>query len=220
MRVGSAVDPKAGAATHDGPLPAPTDETNWPPLTPEYRAKYRIIVRALAEGRRLNDQTANCLPPGFPWMMNLLYPMELHQSATKITMITEWAAQIRWIYIGDKAHPDDPDPSYFGHSIANWDGDTLVVDTVALKPDTALNDSGLPHSDQIHVIERLSSGPDDTMDNELTIIDPKMLTRPWTRVLHYRKAPDDTRLLEYVCENNRDAVDLKAGRAEFDGSGK
>src|ERR1700733_8595713 len=99
VRVGSVSDPRVKHDYAELP-PPPTDETDWPPLTESFRAKYRVITQALARGERLNDPTANCLPAGFPWMMNMPYPMEIHQSPTQLTIIAEWLSQTRRIYIG------------------------------------------------------------------------------------------------------------------------
>lgn len=209
VRIGGASDPDTAlAALTSAQTPPP--ESTWPPLAPEYRARYAAIVEGLKRGERLNDPTANCLPAGFPWMMNMPYPMEIHQTATQITIIAEWMGQIRRIYIGASL-PDEADiePSYFGTSAGRWEGETLVVETVGMREDTALNDSGLPHSDAMRVTERWSL-KDKVLTDEITIVDPKALTRPWTYTREYKKMPPDFHMMEYVCDNNRDRIDLEA----------
>jgi hypothetical protein len=203
VRIGSVSDPRVKHDYAELP-PAPTDETDWPPLTESFRARYRVITQALARGERLNDPTANCLPAGFPWMMNMPYPMEIHQSPTQLTIIAEWLSQTRRIYIGAE-HPPDVDPTFFGDSVAHWEGNALVVDTVGLRPDTNMNDSGLMHGEHTHVIEHWTQSKDGVLNDELTVLDSEMLTRPWVRTFHYRHEPT-MHVMEYVCENNRDAV--------------
>lgn len=203
VRIGSISDPQVKPDYASLP-PAPTDESDWPPLTESFKKKYRIITQALAKGERLNDPTANCLPAGFPWMMNMPYPMEIHQSATQVTIIAEWLGQTRRIYIGAR-HPPDVDPTFFGDSIAHWEGPALVVDTIGLRPDTNMNDSGLMHGEHTHVIERWSQSSDGILNDQLTVLDADMLRQPWVRTFHYRREPT-MRVAEYVCENNRDAV--------------
>ena len=214
VRIGSPSDPQAKPDANPGPESSPTDESDWPPLTPEFRNKYRIITKALERGERLNDPTANCLPAGFPWMMNMPYPMEILQTQSQMTIIAEWMSQTRRVYIGAN-HQPDPDPTYFGDSTARWDGDTLVVDTVGLRSDTTMNDSGLPHGAHTHVVERWSLERTGILDDQLTVLDPDMLTQPWTRTFKYRREPT-FRIMEYVCENNRDALDRSAGQKQLD----
>ena len=207
VRIGGATDP-------DTPISfltagqSPPAESTWPPLTPEYHARYAAIVDGLKRGERLNDPTANCLPAGFPWMMNMPYPMEIHQTAIKMTIIAEWMGQTRRIYIGDPL-PTDVEPSYYGTSVGRWEGQTLVVDTIGFRGDTALNDSGLPHSDAMRVTERWSFKAG-VLTDEITIVDPKALTRPWSYNRQYKKMPASFHMMEYVCDNNRDRVDMDA----------
>ncbi len=91
----------------------------------------------------------------------------------------------RIIYTDGRSHPEDPDTSYYGHSIGQWEGDTLVVDTVALNDETWLGgrQSGnikftTIHSDRMHVIERITR-KGDRITHEVTVEDPVMFTRPW-----------------------------------------
>lgn len=205
VRIGGATDPDTPITILTGGQ-SPPPESTWPPLTPEYKAKYAAIVEGLKRGERLNDPTANCLPAGFPWVMNMPYPMEIHQTATKLTIVAEWMGQIRRIYIG-AALPTEVEPSYFGTSVGRWEGETLVVETIGLRGDTALNDSGLPHSDAMRVTERWSF-KDGVLTDEITIVDPKALTTSWVSSRRYKKMPPDFRMMEYVCENNRDTVDM------------
>jgi hypothetical protein len=201
VRIGSLSDPRVKHDGREAP-PSPTDESDWPPLTDAFRDRYRTTTQALEKGERLNDPTANCLPAGFPWMMNMPYPMEIHQTALQVTIIAEWMSQTRRIYV-DANHPKDIDPTFFGDSIGHWETNVLVVDTVGLRSDTNMNDSGLMHGKHTHVIERWSQGKDGVLDDELTVFDNEMLTRPWVRTFQYRREPS-FRLMEYVCENNRD----------------
>ena len=98
------------------------------------------------------DPTAECcLPPGMPRMMSAVYPMEILMTPDQVTIITEWMGQIRRVYTDGRPHPEDPDITYVGHSTGKWDKDVLVIDTVAMKGDTVLDQTGMKHSDQIRV---------------------------------------------------------------------
>ena len=94
-----------------------------------------------------------------------------------------------------------------GHSTARWDGDTLVADTIGRNDKTTLDMTGMPHSESLHVIERIRRLDDKTLENLITIDDPKTYTRPWTARMTYRAV--NGRLQEFFCENNRDAPGMK-----------
>jgi hypothetical protein len=61
----------------------------------------------------------------------------------------------RRIYMDGRSHPKDVAPSYLGHSIGRWDGDTLVIDSVGFSEDRVDEPDGLPHTSQLHLVERL-----------------------------------------------------------------
>jgi hypothetical protein len=87
-----------------------------------------------------------------------------------------------------------------GHSIGKWDGDTLVVDTVALRPETFLDGAGHPHSDALHLVERIHRVDADTLDDTLVVDDPKAYTKPWSMQKTYKLKPG-WHVMEYVCED-------------------
>src|SRR5690606_23940911 len=97
------------------------------------------------------------------------------------------------------------DPTFFGTSIGRWDNGTLVVESVGFNDFVTI--SGIPHSDEIKITERISLLDDDTMQIETTITDPKALTQPYTTSATFARHRDWT-IAEYVCqENNRNFVD-------------
>ena len=96
-----------------------------------------------------------------------------------------------------------------GHSIGRWDGDTLVVDTIGLNDKTWLDTAGHPHSDALHVVERIRRVDHDTLENTLTFDDPKTYTKSWTSTIIYKLHPDWSLREDIVCED-RILMDLKA----------
>src|SRR5688572_5676323 len=217
-RGGAAAAPNAGqrgapAATGQRATPppptrsAPTGDLsngrqpNAPSLTPEYMAKWEIIRKSRMSGSYEYDPVANCLPPGMPHMMSMAYGMEIMQSKDRITFFSEWQDALRRVYLdGRKPTPKIlNDPTYAGYSTGHWEGDTLVVDTVALHPDSFI-DSSSPHSDQMTVHERLRFTSPGVLENRITVRDPKALTQPWETVYTYRKAvPPNDELREFAC---------------------
>jgi hypothetical protein len=179
-----------------------------PQLTPEYQAKLDARHKA-----GLQNESANCIPPGMPTIMGWPYPFEFLYSPGRVTIAIESDSQVRRIYTDGRGHPADPDPAYNGDSIGHWEGDTLVVDTVALNPDTEIA-PGVGHSDQARITERIHKIGPDLLEIVTTVRDPKVLTQPWTTTMHYVRHRDWT-IKEYVCEqNNHDSVD-DAGHPGF-----
>ena len=83
----------------------------------------------------------------------------------------------------------------------------LVASTVGLRGDTNLESSGLPHSDVLRVEERIWLESDDLLKDEITLIDPKAYTKPWTVTKAYHRAAPGAELIEYVClENQRNPI--------------
>src|SRR2546421_1169769 len=174
---------------------------NAPALTPEYMAKWEIIRKSRMSGSYEYDPIANCLPPGMPQMMSMAYGMEIMQSKDRITFFSEWQDAMRRVYLdGRKASQKVlDDPTYAGYSTGHWEGDTLVVDTVALRDDTQL-DTFSPHSDQLTVRERIRFIAPGVLEDHITATDPKALVEPHVMVRTHRKvSPPSDELREFSC---------------------
>ena len=154
--------------------------------------------------RGIDDPAGLCLPLGIPRIALVgLFPIQIVQTPTQIVMLYEYMSVFRVIPF-QASHPDDLVPTYMGDSIARWDGDTLVVDTVSFNDKTWLTGTGTFHSDALHVTERYTRIDKDQINYDVTMDDPKVLTAPWT-IHSTLMLRDGTRLREYVCaENNLD----------------
>jgi len=165
------------------------------PLQPWAEAKFK------AADLKTNDPNLACLPEGVPRTMFVPLPMEIFQVPTRVVIIHEGVQVFRQIYM-NRQHPKDLDPTYSGDSIGKWEGDTLVVDTIGFNDKTWVDmDGGLPHSDAMHVIERIRRVDHDTLVDEMTIEDPKAYTKPITAQQVYKLKPG-WEIQEYVCEEN------------------
>jgi hypothetical protein len=177
-----------------------------PALTPEYAAKVKPPSNAA------DAQTANCLPPGLPAIMNQPYPIEFIMTPGKLTLVIEAYTQVRHIYTDGRPMPADPDPNFYGYSVGHWDGDTLAVETAGFaQVPRGLN---FPYSDKMRVQERFHLSDPDTMTIETTIVDPEALTMPYSMGARTLKRHRSWTIAEYICEeNNRNFVDAegKAG---------
>jgi hypothetical protein len=173
-----------------------------PSLTPEYMAKWEIIRKSRMSGSYEYDPIANCLPPGMPQMMNMSYGMEIMQNKDKVTFFSEWQDALRRVYL-DGRKPSARvlnDPTYAGYSTGHWEGDTLVVDTVALHPNSFI-DSSSPHSEDMTVHERIRFISPGILEDRITVNDSKALTKPWETVHTYRRAErgNNDELREFAC---------------------
>ena len=152
------------------------------------------------------DPEGYCMPPGGPRMMATPYPMEIIQlpEQERIIMIFEGATHIwREIYMDGRPHPegDALNPTFLGHSVGRWEGDTLVVDVVGFNETTWIDFFGHPHTDALHVVERFSRPDRNTLHYEATIDDHGAYTAPWTVAWDIPWSPDGE-LLEYICQEN------------------
>ena len=169
------------------------------PFTPEARARAQDILNQ----RSIDDPTTRCLLAASPRITGVgLFPVQFVQTPTQMIILYEYMWTHRVIPIGAK-HPDDLSPSFMGHSVGRWEGNTFVVDVVAFKPGIWLT-GGLVTSDALHLTERYTRVDRDQLNYEVTIEDPKVLTKPFTQrtTLMLREG---ARLREYSCaENNMD----------------
>jgi len=152
------------------------------------------------------DPEGYCLPPGGPRMMATPYPMEIIQlpDQKRILMIFEGATHIwREIYMDGRPHPDGDalNPTYLGHSVGRWEGDTLVVDVVGFNENSWLDYFGHPHTDMLHVVEKFSRPTKNQLHYEATIDDPGAYTRPFTVRWTIGWNPRGE-LTEYICQEN------------------
>ena len=205
------------AAQRGGPPPRPTasapvsDGTQGrapdaPSLTPEYMAKWEMMRKSRMAGSYEFDNNAKCLPPGMPAMMGMPYGMEVMQTKDKITFFSELNDALRRVYLdGRKPTPKIlDDPTYAGYSTGHWEGDTLVVDTVALHTSSFI-EGFTPHSDAMTVKERIRFIGPGVLEDRITVTDPKALTKPWETVRTYRKAmPGNDQLREFACAEGLD----------------
>jgi hypothetical protein len=181
-----------------------------PPFTDEGR---RIVAEWRATHDPIEDDPGKfCQAPGMPSLAlgGADYPVEIIVTARQVTILMELHQQIRRVFLDRDSHPVKLFPQRNGHSIGRWDGDTLVVDTTGIK---AITFGSVPHSDQVHVVERIRAIDDGgALVNEVTITDPVMYTAPVVVNQYYRAAPPDTRMLEYECTEGMWA-DHEANRA-------
>ena len=107
----------------------------------------------------------------------------------------------RIIYMDGRPHPKDLRPSFYGHSVGRWEGDTLVVETVGYSEDFWLDRTGLPHTEKLRTVERFTRTDFNSLKYEATVDDPGAYTAVWTGGFIMRWSPG-TEPWEYICQDN------------------
>ena len=174
------------------------------PMLPWAKAK-------MAAMKPTDSTEANCLPAttprvpsAYPWRM-VQYPT--HSKATHIFMLFEANIHsFRQIFMDGRKHPpaEEMDPTWYGHSIGWWEGDTLVIDTIGYNDKFWMDSRGTPHTEQMHTIERWTRVNFGTLELALTIIDPGTFSRPVNLKFTAKALPPGEELMELICtENNQ-----------------
>ena len=140
---------------------------------------------------------------GVPHILQLNGPIRIVVSKDLAVITYMRAMQARLIHMNQR-HPAGLKPSYYGHSVGHWEGDTLVVDTVGFNDRTPVDMFGTPHTTRLHVVERyrvINDGK--TLRVDFTVEDPGAFTTAWSSFAEYGplRGPYED---ENVCaENNR-----------------
>jgi len=175
-------------------------------------------AEALVKTRQSKDDPeANCLPSGIP--RGSPYPWRFAQTPGLYFIVFEGNIHSwRQIFMDGRKHPDDPDPSWYGHSIGKWDGNTLVVDTVGFNDKFWFDYKGHPHTEKLHTVERYTRTDMGNMTIEVTIDDPGAYTKPFTTTGR-AKMMAGTELLEYICQEDNFDLQHINGPAQGPGGG-
>lgn len=179
-----------------------------PPLQPSamkvYQANRNGITDPRLKGRDDSDPSNSCFPPGPTRIFTIPRPFEIRQTNVEVYILSEMDHWVRRIYMDGRGHPDGYPSTWMGHSIGKYDGNTLVVDTAAINETTWIDTLGHPHSDALHLVERIRRLNHDTLEIEVTFDDPKAYTKPWTGRKVYQLQPPSYELKEEViCEEFR-----------------
>ncbi len=175
-------------------------------------------ARELYLYRRANqlEPHTRCKPSGGPRQFLTPYGVEfvdLPELRRIYIMDIGGPHTFRIIYMDGRPHPKDLVPSYYGHSIGRWEGDTLIVDTAGFNENFWFDRTGLPHTEKLRTVERFTRIDFKLMKYEVTIDDPNVYTQPWSGsfMLGWEQGQE---LFEYVCQENNFAPGLMVGSGE------
>jgi hypothetical protein len=181
------------------------------PYNDKGRALYAKNMAGLKDGTLVDEARHLCVPDGVPRILGNPYPFQLIQTPGQVTFVYELNHVIRPIVL-DKpqlsAKQLEVAPYYLGHSVAHWDGETLVIESAGFNEKTFLDATGAPHSDAMTTVERLHKA-NETLEDVITVTDAELFTAPWSARFAYDQHPE-VRLEDYVCgEKHRDISMIK-----------
>jgi hypothetical protein len=210
----------ADPAGEDGGLefgPLPGSHITGTPYKPEFQAIYDAKVRRAAEEFYVDDPVGGCmLPHGMPRVMGgAPGPVEIVQTPKITYMIWDYMNELRRIYTDGRSHPPPEEswPMVMGHSIGRWEGHTLVVDTTLMR-EGQFDRTGAPHSDQVHLMERMTLLDDGRLEVDMVIEDPIMFTRPWRVTRYFARVENQQMTIEGTyCENQRNPFDAEGNQS-------
>ena len=163
-------------------------------------------------GNSKDNPDAHCLPMGLMQFHTHGQPRKIIQTADLMLMIFEPNYGLRQIFTDGRDFPATQSPTWFGYSLGSWAGDTFVVDTVGFNEGFWLDRGMLPHTQQLHTLERFRRVDLTTLSYELTIDDPGAYTKPFTGKMNLVWEAN-TELFEYVCQEANYAHNLMVGEA-------
>ena len=157
-------------------------------------------------GAGTKDPMMHCDPLEYPRSFVYNYGFEFVNLPDRVIQFFEWGGYHRTIWTdGRKLPADPPQPRWYGYNVGRWEGDTLVIESNGFEDRSWLDEDrpggrqrGMPHSDEMRLVERWKRVDYGTLEVELTIIDPKVYTKPWVTKGKTELRPG-AELSEYYC---------------------
>jgi len=174
-----------------------TSKGKTPPLTAAASKVYTERRQRLAKGDASFDPTTWCAGPGMPRILTMPYPLEIRADANRIAFIHGWYRWFRIVDLG-AGTADPPLSLTMGFPVGRWEAGGLVIRTTGLSDATVMDASGLPHSEQLTVTERLRVLADGRLEDRITIDDPENYTQSWDTVLTFHRDAS-ARVADDVC---------------------
>ena len=199
-----------------------------PPLTPQARAILQAERGGRGPGQHFPDKVdswvdfdyySRCITRGFPTtMLYTLYDYgnEIYQSPGYVVIRSEMVHETRVIPTDGRPHVGKDIKTYMGNPVGHWEGNTLVVETTNLRPESA---AGGRYTDAAQVTERFTRTAPDELIWEATISDPNVWTKPYTLRYPYKLDPE-YKVYEYAChEGNYMMLDSLRGARLLESQG-
>jgi hypothetical protein len=167
--------------------------------TPAMLPWAEAVTKTRAADNFKDNPSAHCLPNG---VLRFTAPFKIvHVPTLLLILPDDDLPNVRQVYLDGRGHPADLNPTWAGHAIGRWEGDTLVVERLGFRDEVWIDRFGHPHTDKLRVIERYRRPTFGRLEFESTIDDPGAYPKAWTvkRVATLSLTDD---VMEFVCENN------------------
>ena len=158
------------------------------------------VYKRSGDDFRNDTDGINCLPPGPKASLSVGSPVKIVQTPGLVVFLYEYQTLYRQVFTDGRGLPPDPNPTWMGYSVGQWEGDTLVVTTAGFNDRTSLDLGGHPHSEALRLTERFRRRDAGHIDLQVTIEDPKAYNRKWTLPVDLDLMADGE-LIEYICED-------------------
>jgi len=172
--------------------------------TPEFQDWALSLSRKRLADDLRDIPSGRCLPMGIVWPAIGGGPQRIVQSPGLLVMFSEGQLP-RQVFLDGRSHPIDPNPTWLGHSVGGWDGDTLVVDSIGFNDRSWLDFNGHPHTEMLHVVERYRRPDLGHLELEMTVEDRGALRKPWIIKRTYILDPKEDIMESVRTENEKDA---------------
>lgn len=173
------------SASKEGWMPWP------PPLKGMFVQTWRKRVADAAAGKRTDDPVQGCVPPGMPrFVTGINGPMLITQTPGRVVMYRD-GSPVRRIWLDGRANPPAKDLESFsnGNAIGRYEANDLVTDIVGIK-DQPVDSTGIPHSDDLRIVERYHRIDANTLRVVVTLTDRTAYTKPMTSTVTYTRLDD------------------------------
>ncbi len=180
-----------------------------PEEPPSFQPWAEAKIKSMTETEKeLAKSSVNCMPRGVPaiWLQNPYSTVIVHTPAM-MAQLYEVLNNWRLIHTDGRPVPKSPEPWFHGNSTTRWDGDTFVVESVAFDDRTYIMPNGWFHSDELKVTERYTRPSMNYLFVQITVEDPKVLTKPW-KSANRRWTLGNGEVYEFYCDNNKDVEEL------------
>ena len=209
------------------PKVTPEEKPSFQPWAAEKIKQLNISAPAGAYDKLPKDQkiavlkneilhlSENCMPHGVPGNFENGHGVQLVQTPGFLVQLIELNHDFRIVPTDGRPHTEDPDPSFNGEGVGRWEGDTLVIDTIAIDERARVTAQWTFHGAREHIVQRLSRPSMNYLDYQVTVEDPMVLTKPWTSVVHHFSLSHEP-LFEWYCGvGSHDDEDIAAMRDEL-----
>ena len=206
------INAKRRAGPPTGPIPRlpngkpDLSDVAWLATSGDFREHDDLMLPAakaiMAKREPKQDPHVACMPDIVPRVTPFPFRFFFnwtHKAPSHMVIVYEGNIHsFRQIFMDGRKHPEYLDPTWFGHSIGWWEGDTLVIDTVGFNDKSWYDNRGTPHTEQLHTIERWTRLDLGRMENKVTIDDPGTYSMPFVVTITATQTPGDE-VMEYIC---------------------